>query len=88
MVTRTFRSLFTIGSSFKSSFFSAATSIEYTLSTVLTSAACTDIYDSNSGSNDDISLITNILHKNTHFRFPHNLTLRSNPDDQNKLLPL
>ena len=41
---RTFRNRVTIGSSFKSSFSRAATSMEYTRKTPLTSAVCTEIY--------------------------------------------
>ena len=41
---RTFRNRVTIGSSFKSSFSWAATSMEYTRKTFLTSAVCTEIY--------------------------------------------
>ena len=97
----TLRNRTTIGSSFRSSFSLAATSMEYARKTDFTSAACTEIYCDNVSSweinhhftrhcrasqiHADYSMYTM---RKTHLRFPHNLAPRTDPRNEDEFLAL
>lgn len=91
---RTFRNRVTIGSSFKSSFSRAATSMEYTRKTVLTSAVCTEIYLKEKKKRPTMSIQCGSLWEphndqaeimyleDFHLGSPHDFTIRTNPNLQ------